>query len=275
VPPPFAGYEHGEESRYVKLVESDGWSPANSERNDQGLLEAVHDATGLRFVLIPAGEFSMGSPPDEPDRCDDEMAHRVVVGAFLMSRTECTQRAWHGLGAGDVREGGDLPAAPVSWEAAEEWCRQRGLRLPSEAEWEYACRAGTSTPFFTGTTLSTDQAHFGRSRGGRVLTVSAGSRPANPWGLHEVHGNVWEWCRDVYEESYDRVPYDGSAYEPGFRPLTPSVRNASSGHRVIRGGGWRLSAGWCRSASRFSHAPDRGSHHIGFRPAADLPGSQE
>ena len=105
--------------------------------------------------------FPWGSPSGEAERDGDEKRHRVTVPAFLLCKTECTQRAWDAVGGEDDRvwKGPDLPIETVSWTAAEAWCRKAGLRLPSESDWEYACRAGTETPFSTGTTLSTDQAN--------------------------------------------------------------------------------------------------------------------
>jgi formylglycine-generating enzyme required for sulfatase activity len=255
-------------ARFGKLVEGGGWR--DTAWNEQGTLEAVHEKTGLAFVLIPAGSFLMGSPEDEADRLDREKRHRVTVPAFLPCKTECSQKAWDAVGGEDDRKwkGPDLPIESVSWSKAEAWCRKAGLRLPSESEWEYSCRAGSETPFSTGSTLSTDKANYdgnyphGEGRKGefRQRTVAAGSLPANPWGLHEMHGNLWEWCDDWYEESYDRTPTDGSAHA-----------DSGSGRRVHHGGSWRSTAGHCRSASRSWNSPGIRDFDLGFRPAADLP----
>ena len=250
------------------LMAGPDWEDAG--RNAQGLREAVHEKTGLVFVLVPGtgpGGFMMGSPEDEADREDIEKQHRVTVPAFLLSKTECTQRAWDAVGGEDGRhwKGPDLPIETLRWTAAEAWCRKAGLRLPSESEWEYSCRAGTETPFSTGSTLSTVQANYngkypydeGRKGEFRQRTVAAGSLPANPWGLHEMHGNVWEWCQDWHEASYDLTPSDGSAHD-------------NSGYRVDRGGSWLSTDLYCRSAIRSWGSPDRRNLNLGFRPAATL-----
>jgi formylglycine-generating enzyme required for sulfatase activity len=260
-------------ARLRKLVEGDGWGDA--AWNAQGTLEAVHEKTGLAFVLIPAGSFWMGSPDDEDERGPGEDRHRVRVSSFLLGTTECTQRAWDLLGGEDDREWREsgLPIDAVSWIAATAWCRKAGVRLPRESEWEYSCRAGTETPFSTGPTITTDQANYcgkypywdPRTRSYnegecRDQTVAAGSLPANPWGLHEMHGNLDEWCEDVAVEEDKAAPSDGPAREDG-----------GSGNRVLRGGNWCAAAGYCRSAWRGSLTADPEDGGVGFRPAADLP----
>jgi formylglycine-generating enzyme required for sulfatase activity len=259
-------------ARFAKLVEGDGWRDA--AWNAQGTLEPVHEKTGSTFVLIPAGSFLMGSPASEAGRLVTETQHEVTVPAFLLCKTECTQRAWvRGGGSNSSHSKGDsLPVECMSWDDCQGWCKKLGLRLPSESEWEYACRAGTETPFATGETLTTDQANYdgnypyggGRKGEYRQRTVLAGSLPANSWGLHEMHGNVWEWCEDwyeeSYEESYDKTPRDGSAHTA-----------SGSGFRVLRGGGLNDDAMACRSALRFRLSPGSRYGLTGFRPAADLP----
>jgi formylglycine-generating enzyme required for sulfatase activity len=255
-------------ARFRKRVEGEGWRAA--AWNVQGTLEAVHEKTGLAFVLIPAGSFLMGWPVSETGHWDDETQHKVTVPAFLLCKTEYTQAAWvRGGGSNNSRfDGEGLPVEMVSWENCREWCDVLGLRLPSESEWEYACRAGTETPFSTGETLTTDQANYdgdypyagGRKGEYRERTVKAGSLSANPWGLHEMHGTVWEWCADWYEESYAKTPRDGSAHA-----------DSGSGIRVRRGGGWYDFARYCRSGIRSWRGPGLRYYDLGFRPAADLP----
>jgi sulfatase modifying factor 1 len=159
-----------------------------------------------------------------------------------------------------------LPVETVSWNDCQEFVRKAGggLRLPSEAEWEYACRAGSTSPFSFGATITPQQANYdgnlpygGASKGlYREQTVAAGSLPANAWGLHEMHGNVWEWC----EDGYAAYPADGTAAPaPG------------AGARVLRGGSWGSYAGYCRAAFRTGIVPVYRSGDVGLRLARTLP----
>jgi formylglycine-generating enzyme required for sulfatase activity len=260
-------------ARFRRLVDGDSWSDA--AWNAQGTLEAVHAKTGLVFVLVPATGtrgFTMGSPLAEPGREDNETQHRVTVSAFLLAKTECTQEAW-GRGGGENRSsvvGDGLPVDCVHWDLCGEWCASNGLRLPSESEWEYACRAGTTTTFSLGSTLTADQVNYcGRyspedphASGHRGEPVPCGSLPQNPWGFHEVHGNVYEWCADAWHDAYEGGPLDGSARR-GEAPVFL---------RVIRGGAWATYGQGVRSAYRgggWNHT--RWQEAIGLRPAADLP----
>jgi formylglycine-generating enzyme required for sulfatase activity len=274
------GYADETLARFRKLVEGDGWR--NAAWNAQGTLEAVHEKTGLEFVLIPGGEFVMGSPATETDRDDDETQHKVTVPAFLLCKTECTQEAWVRGGGTNCShfKGEGFPVEMVSWGECREWCDKDGLRLPSEAEWEYACRAGSTDAWCFGRDRSELAKHawFYRNSGLRLLpestswdmwkvrgewgcrTHEVGEKRPNAWGLHDCHGNVLEWCQDWYEGSYDRTPKDGSASTVG-----------GSGNRVYRGGGLDDDALRCRSAGRYVHSPDGRSSYLGFRPAADLP----
>ena len=178
----------------------------------------------------------------------------------------------HPQGAESGIEGrGRHPVVQVSWRDAQAYCRWLGQTLgracflPSEAQWEYACRAGTTTPFTFGETITTDQAnYFGGApyAGGpkgvyRKDTTPAGSFPANAWGLQDMHGNVWEWCADWFNEGYYRV-------SPDLDPPGP----ASGEERVVRGGAWNFPARGVRSARRYGRDPGQGYSLIGFRPAA-------
>ncbi|MBI4602808.1 MAG: formylglycine-generating enzyme family protein, partial [Planctomycetes bacterium] len=238
--------------------------------NAQGLPEYRHEQTGVVFVLLPGGTFTMGSPASEPGRDPEETQHEVTLASFLIAKHELTQEAWEkAMGAGEnpsQPKGAKLPVGNVSWEDCQAFCAKTGLKLPTEAQWEYACRAGTETPFSFGTTITPEQVNYdgrfpysGGSKGlVRGRTVEVASLPANGFGLHEMHGNVWEWCEDVY---------DGGFYgKPAAVELNP-LCTAGSGVRVVRGGGFWSFAWWCRSAFRYRYAPSWRLSFLGFRPA--------
>jgi formylglycine-generating enzyme required for sulfatase activity len=232
------------------------------------------------MVVIPAGSFLMGSPNDEPERRPDEgPQRRVNVAAFAIGKYEVTQGQWKAvMGSNPSRFlacGDECPVEQVSWDDAQEYIRRlraktgKSYRLPSEAEWEYAARAGTTTPFHTGSMITAAQANFdgnytyaGSSKGEyRQTTMRVGSFSANAFGLHDMHGNVWEWVQDCYDkDAYaGKAPSDGRAYEmPG----------CSS--RVLRGGSWSFNPAWARSAHRVRYPPGNRSL-IGFRLARMLP----
>jgi formylglycine-generating enzyme required for sulfatase activity len=234
------------------------------------------------FVRLPGGTFTMGSPESERERVQDEKPHQAVVAGFIMGRYEVTQGEYRELMGVNPSyfKGDSFPVEQVSWFDAISYCNALsvkeglvpaytitgdavtwnreagGYRLPTEAEWEYACRAGTSTPFSTGDIITTDQANFNgdipyanNPRGpSRNRTTAAGSFPPNPWGLYDMHGNVYEWCWDWYGE----YPGDPAADKTGTA-------------RVVRGGSWRGSAFWVRSAFRDSYKPSSRSELLGFR----------
>jgi formylglycine-generating enzyme required for sulfatase activity len=224
------------------------------------------------FVYIPAGEFVMGSPADEPGRHADEAQHRVAISrGFFLGATEVTQGQWRqvmGDNPANFSDCGDqCPVETVSWNQVQVFIQALNARdengpyrLPTEAEWEYACRSETVTAFSFGGCLSPDLANYD---GTRVMAgcppgdyqrrpVPVGSYPANAWGLHDMHGNVWEWCHDWYARGSGR---------PAVDPSGP----ASGKYRVIRGGGWDFFDHDCRSANRDRSAPTLGLPHIGFR----------
>jgi sulfatase modifying factor 1 len=234
-----------------------------------GLPVHVTNSAGMKLLLIPPGQFTMGSPQDEEWHRPDEILHHVTLTkAFYLGATEVTQGQWKALmGENPSFFTGDaLPVETVTWEQAAEFCRRLSerervpYRLPTEAEWEYACRAGTTTPFHTGETIRPDQANYDGNRtyaGGkkgvfRESTIEAGSLPPNPWGLHEMHGNVWEWCADWYGEYPQGATRD---------PTGP----ASGDRRVFRGGCWINFPAVCRSANRAKVAPVSWNFHLGFR----------
>ena len=225
---------------------------------------------GMEFVKIPAGEFMMGSPPGESDRDDDEgPQHKVrITKPFYMGAHEVTQAAYEKLMGNNPAnfKGASNPVEEVSWSDAAEFCRRLSARegaayyLPTEAEWEYACRAGTTTPFYTGATISANLANYngdfayGKGSKGvyRKKTTPVGSFPANSWGLYDMHGNAWERCQSLYMQH----PYRADDGRENLR---------ATGDRVLRGGGWECEPNYCRSADRSRTSRAHSSHGSGFR----------
>ena len=226
----------------------------------------------MKLVLIPAGKFLMGSPATEKGRWrDDGPQHEVTLTKpFYMGACELTQEQYEQIVGTNPSfyNGKTNPVELVSWEEATAFCKKlsaktgKRVRLPTEAEWEYACRAGSSTPFHMGETVSTSDANYdgdstyGSGRKGvyRGKTVSVGSFKPNAFGLYDMHGNVWEWCQDWYGESY----YGSSAKTD---PKGPS----SGRYRVLRGGAWYSNPALCRSANRYRYSPDVRNSYYGFR----------
>jgi formylglycine-generating enzyme required for sulfatase activity len=220
----------------------------------------AQDRTGLEFVLVPAGSFSMGSPGDEPGRDGDERRHRVTLTRpYLLSRTECTQSAWDRVGGNDARKrrGESLPIEGVTWLDADAWCRKAGLTLPTEAQWEAACRGGTATRWCCGEDagLLSDFAWFGSDAD--PATNPAGKKRANAFGLCDMHGNVWEWCAEWYGDYPDATATDPSGPQAGVA-------------RVARGGATFDPARRTRSADRGRNDPMSRNVSLGFRPARTL-----
>ncbi|NTW63339.1 MAG: formylglycine-generating enzyme family protein [Chlorobiaceae bacterium] len=222
------------------------------------------------FVLIRGGEFTMGSPTYEPERQSNEAQHQVKVSDFYMSKYEVTQAEWESVMSSNPSyfKGKNLPVENVSWYDCQAFIqalnRKTGktYRLPTEAEWEYACRAGTTTPFNTGGNLTTEQANYDGNNypyhnnpKGQYLkkTVPVDRYAPNAWGLYNMHGNVWEWCSDWYGD------YESGRVENPTGPISGS-------HRVLRGGSWRTDARNCRSAYRANDdPPDYRNLNVGFR----------
>lgn len=247
---------------------------------------------GPQMIVIPAGEFLMGSPDGsggdqsdvaEPERSDDEGPRRLVtisrrfaLGRFAVTFDEYDAYA-EATGVERPKDQGwgrgRQPVINVSAEDAEKYAKWLSeitgadYRLPSEAEWEYACRAGTDTPFWWGAKISTEQANYDGNQvynGGikgvdRGRTVPVGEFDANPWGLYQMHGNVWEWCADRWHKNYNGAPDDGRPWEDG--------EDAS---RVLRGGSWFIIPEYLRSAFRYWYRPGDRGDYIGFRLARTL-----
>jgi formylglycine-generating enzyme required for sulfatase activity len=263
--------------------------------------ETLTEGLSLELVAIPGGEFVMGSPPDEVGRdwyqsnsyfsetegLDVEMQHPVTIQAFLMSRYPITQAQWRVVAAFPAinyeldlepsnSKGDNRPVEQVSWNQAVEFCDRlsahtgKSYRLPSEAEWEYACRAGTTSVFYIGETLSPELANYdanytygdGVTGLYRQQTIEVGSFGlVNAFGLADMHGNVLEWCLDYWHSSYENAPSDGSAW----------ITDGDERRRVLRGGSWGNNPRYCRSAYRNLNAPDNRYSYVGFRVSCSAP----
>ncbi|WP_353258982.1 bifunctional serine/threonine-protein kinase/formylglycine-generating enzyme family protein [Prochlorothrix hollandica] len=254
-------------------------------------LEDLGGGVSLPLVQIPAGDFLMGSPDSEVDRLDREgPQHRVnFPREFWMGQYEITQAEYQAMmGSNPATEfdrkfvDPNKPVINVSWDDAVEFCQRlsqrtgRNYRLPTEAEWEYACRAGTQTPFSFGETITPDLVNYnGNSPYGnapkgeyRQQTIPVGQFPANSWGLYDMHGNVWEWCLDEWHEGYGAKPealkQDGSIEWTQVKTnVLPDDREGT--YRLLRGGSWSSSARVTRSAVRAWIQRDNRSYFNGFR----------
>ena len=226
----------------------------------------------MEFVFIPAGEFMMGSPADEKDRHDNETQHKVrLTKPCYLAKYAITQGQWR-LAMGKNRRSSIMaaendprnPAVYISWDDCQEFLKRlgNGFRLPTEAEWEYACRAGSTTAYSFGDDAVRLKNHAWYKDNawdvGEKHVHGVGLKKANAWGLHDMHGNVWEWCQDWYDDSY------GSGVQ------TDPTGPAHGSLRVHRGGSFFLTAGLCRSAARGCFRP-ASRFVLGARPARSLP----
>ena len=269
-------FEKGPWGRWILELEEVDLSMASSATLVRGSVPTVDLGNGIRMemAIIPAGEFLMGAPIGEKARDDDEIQHAVrLTRPFLLGRAQVNQAQWRRVMGNNPSwfRGDNLPVEQVSWEDAQAFCKKlsgiSGLacRLPTEAEWEYACRAGTSTVFHFGNMCDGTQANcrgdlpYGSLAAGPNLstTTPAGRFPSNAWGLFDMHGNVGEWCADWYG------PYSMARAEDPSGPL-------SGKHRIIRGGSWHFDPARCRSAYRNANFPAiRGNFNYGFRVAIE------
>jgi formylglycine-generating enzyme required for sulfatase activity len=249
--------------------------------------EDLGNGIQLEMVMIPGGSFMMGSPETEKGSDDDEHPqHEVTIEPFFMGKYQVTQAQWRFVAQlpqvnreleqdPSNFKGDNRPVERVSWYDAVEFCDRlsqytgRTYRLPSEAEWEYACRAGTTTPFHFGETITTDLANYdGNSTYGngvkgvyRKETTTVGSfGVANNFGLYDMHGNVWEWCQDNWHSNYEGAPIDGSAWFSSDDKLSDKT-----GRAVLRGGSWYSLARYCRAAIRYRDSRDSRLNRYGFR----------
>jgi eukaryotic-like serine/threonine-protein kinase len=263
-------------------LDSSGNLSSRDHKSAYAYTEDLGGGVKLEMVAIPQGEFMMGSPQNEAGRRNDESPqHRVRIGYwFYFGKFEVTQAQWRavmGNNPSNFKDCDECPVEQVTWNDSVEFCQKlsartgREYRLPSEAEWEYAGRAGTTTPFAFGDTITPEIVNYDGSEPypsaakgtDRRKTVAAGSLGvANGFGLYDMHGNVREWCQDWYHDGYSTItgdaPADGSAWTSGGTGKT----------RVLRGGSWVFSAGSTRSASRDRTTPGDHLGSLGFRVVA-------
>ncbi|MCU0570389.1 MAG: formylglycine-generating enzyme family protein [Oculatellaceae cyanobacterium Prado106] len=271
------------------VITVDASGKEKSRRSNQAtcVQEDLGKGVILEMVKIPGGSFLMGSPTAEQGRYSPEsQQHRVTIPDFFIGRYPVTQAQYEAIVNKNPSnfKGANRPVEKVTWNDAQAFCGKlsqktgHNYRLPSEAEWEYACRAGTTTPFHFGETITTDLANYqgtdweyqgttypgnyGNAPKGkyREQTTDVGSFPANAFGLCDMHGNVWEWCEDVYHENYQGAPTNGSAWNEG----------GEQGRRILRGGSWNSLPGICRSANRVGSSSDFLNSNFGFRVVAVL-----
>ncbi|MFA5553028.1 MAG: formylglycine-generating enzyme family protein [Phycisphaerae bacterium] len=238
----------------------------------------ISDGVFMEFVLIPAGEFVMGSPSNEKNRGWDEgPLHQVRISkSFYLGKYEVTQEQYEAILGENPKlkfRSPNLPVENVDWRQAGIFCQavsnKTGLkmRLPTEAEWEYSCRAGTDTEFYTGNMIDPEQANYdwgksyNKSKRANSLgrTKMVGSYPPNAFGLYDMHGNVWEWCQDIYKNDY----YKASR-------IVDPVNDGPKGSRVIRGGAWNEGPEKLRSAQRSKRIEGADRRHIGFRVLMEI-----
>ncbi len=226
------------------------------------------DGVQIELILIPAGEFDMGSAPLEVARNVDEgPVRRIRISRpFYIGRYETTQAQWKAV-MGQILsnfKGVDLPADGIPWSKAVEFCKRLSerehetFRLPTEAEWEYACRAGSTTTYSFGEAPSSLDQHAWYNRNSRHKTHQVGQKKPNAFGLHDIHGNVWEWCSDWYNEYLIDSTIDPTGPQEGTS-------------RVLRGGSWFCTLDLCRSANRGWNTPDIRDDDVGFRIVMECP----
>jgi formylglycine-generating enzyme required for sulfatase activity len=237
--------------------------------------ESLGNHVSLDMLRIPAGIFQMGSLWHH-ENSDEQPQHLVTIKAFMMSKFLVTQAQWKAI-MGKLPpcrfKGDNLPVERVSWSDAQKFCQRlskqtrRTYQLPSETQWEYACRAGTSTPFSFGETITVDVANFNgehtfrdEPRGTYFHSTNTGGKfPPNAFGLYDMHGNLWEWCADNWLDDYSASPRDSSSYQ-----------NKDSHYRVARGGSWHEPPELCRSATRIKFLESDAEEFIGFRVVCDV-----
>ncbi len=262
------------------------WVTKRQQQEAYGFVEILDSlkVVQLEMVRIPSGSFVMGAPKSEGGSFDSERPqHSVTIPSFALGKYPVTQIQWQTVAAfPEVNreldpdpssfKGDDRPVENISWHDAVEFCDRlsrhthRAHRLPSEAEWEYACRSGTTTPFHFGETMTPELANYDWSQTYGKIQVTKGKDfhgttpvgqfgTANTFGLYDMHGNVWEWCADHWHDNYDNAPTDGSAW----------LTDDQEANRLLRGGSWTFSPVSCRSAAHDCSPPSGRAYAFGFR----------
>jgi len=262
----------------VVTVDDQGRETKRFSKQAKYFVENLGDRVVLQMVSLPGGKFQMGAAKDEEASQEEERPQRIVnIKSFFMGKYPITQAQWKVVAnlpkinrnlnpEPSCFNGNNLPVERVSWHHAQEFCQRlsrktgRNYRLPSEAEWEYACRAKTSTQFYFGKKITTHLANYcGENKDINDIyqkqTTEVGTFPANSFGLFDMHGLVWEWCADYDHDDYHDAPSDGSAW----------LDNGNEQYRILRGGSWDSSLNLCRSASRFSDKASVTDKEFGFR----------
>ena len=248
---------------------------ARTRHTAEQLIEDLGHGFNLAMLVIPAGVFLMGSPR-RLTNMDEQPQHLVSIKPFMMGKYLITQGQWKAF-LGKLPpcrfKGDNLPVERVSWEDAQKFCQRiskkmgRNYHLPSETQWEYACRAGTTTPFSFGETLTVEVANFNGEHTFREeprgfyfhSTSEPGKFPPNAFGINDMHGNLWEWCADSWLDDYSSSPRDGSSYQ-----------NKNSRYRVVRGGSWHAPPELCRSAARLRVLQSDADEFMGFRVVCEV-----
>ncbi len=272
-PNPFCTDYHLGPENYVEQ-----WASAFGEDEFGYWMEFSFKGVTQRLRWIHPGHFLMGSPPDEPERIKERESQHLIrlTKGYWLADTPCTQGLWQAvMGENsskfkDEEDSLQKPVESVSWNDCQQFIARLnegtpglGVHLPNEAQWEYACRAGTSTPFSFGDNISTEQVNYngnypyGNAKKGefRAKTAPVKSLPPNGWGLYEMHGNVWEWCSDWFWDHYEK--------DKQVDPTGPK----KGADRVLRGGSWISGGRYVRSASRDRYSPDNRDYFTGLRLA--------
>lgn len=259
-------------------VDSKGEVIASTRHTVEQFIEELGNSVSLDMIVIPAGSFYMGSRQSEGNP-DERPQHFMTIKSFMMGKFLITQRQWKAIMGRLPRcrfKGDNLPVERVSWKDAYNFCQRlsqktgRNYRLPSEAQWEYACRAGTTTSFGFGETLTSELANYNAEHtfsdephGIYFHSTSEGGKyPPNAFGLYDMHGNLMEWCEDNWIFDYRMSPRDDSPYQMFDDP-----------EHVVRGGSWHDDPKLCRSAARIRFIEKDAEEFIGFRVVCDMPKS--